>query len=264
MQCDRKLIAVTGLYQGSLSPGGFGAPTAIAVGENSDSKKIVDVVVGFESGGFGLYQLDMGGSQPELTLRYTHLGPISPAGSSRSHGMIISMAYSLPYLLTMTSSQVLTVYRFSRSADTRSMERNINKGASISDGRMIHSPKILSSLRSHTAWPPLSLSLRRLAQNSVVASVVYAFPLYTSGWSVGIQELRFTDDADTAVDSRIATAVPSGFTRFSKPTSGRGPSAGCPGPRRGRDGTGDSPRSWPPQTTDTPLAQPSSISYTHP
>ncbi|RPB02610.1 hypothetical protein L873DRAFT_1834083 [Choiromyces venosus 120613-1] len=268
---EHKGIPVIGLdlYQGSLEFERYGIPTALAIDEDSDVKQAVNVAVGFENGGFGLYQLDIAtGPLPKLTFEYSYAGPAPSAGNSSSQGlMITSMAYCSPYLLTMSSSQLFTVYRFSRSADKgcSSTEEDVNKDISISDGRMMHAPKILSSLRSHTVWPPLSLSLRRSAQKSMIASIVYAFPLYISGWSVGIQELRFTGDADTVVESRVATAVPLGFTPFGKTTSGGlSPVGSLAPPIEGGGGIRSGSKSQRNIKNDIPLAQPSSISYTHP
>ncbi|KAG0641981.1 hypothetical protein HOY80DRAFT_685677 [Tuber brumale] len=257
------------LYQGSLGFERYGMPTALAIDEDSDVKQVVNVTVGFENGGFGLYQLDTAtGSLPKLTFEYSYAGPAPSAGDSRSQGlMITSMAYCSPYLLTMSSEQLFTVYRFGGSADrgSSSTERDFSKDLPIPDGRMMHAPKILSSLRSHTVWPPLSLSLRRSAQKSMIASIAYAFPLHISGWSVGIQELRFRDDADTVVESRIATAVPTSFTPFGTTTSGGSSPVGSPAPpTEGGGGIGSRSRSQRNINNDTPLAQPSSISYTHP
>lgn len=249
---EESLIASGDLYQGSVGLGAYGAPTAMAVDEDSDAKKAVNIVVGFERGGFGVYQLDMSRSSSTFTLRYIHTQN-NPSPGNISHGpMITSIAYCTPCLLTMTASQLFTVYRFTGSAD-------IDESKDIPDahGRMMHAPKILSSLRSHTVWPPLSLSLRRSAQNSVIACIVYAFPLYVAGWSVGIQELRFSDDADRVIDSRIATAVSSGFNPLSATIAGSSP-ASSP---TSRSGTGSRSQSL---TNITPLAQPTCLSYTHP
>lgn len=249
---EETLIASGNLYQGSLGIRAYGAPTAMAVDEDSNSKKVVSIVVGFERGGFGVYQLDTSRSSSTFTLRYIHpRNNLSPGNSS--HGpMITSIAYYAPCLLTMTASQLFTVYRFTGSADT-----DESKDIPDAHNRMMHAPKILSSLRSHTVWPPLSLSLRRSAQNSVIACIVYAFPLYVAGWSVGIQELRFPNDADGVMDSRIATAVPSGFNPLSATIAGSS-SASSP---TSRSGTGSRSQSL---TNNTPLAQPTCLSYAHP
>lgn len=247
-------IASANLYQGSVDLKVYGAPTAIAVDEDSDVKKTVNISVGFERGGFGVYQLDMTRSSSTFTLSYIHTRNNSSPGNSPHGPMIISMACCMPYLLTMTASQLFTVYRFTGSADI-----NIDESKDIPDARdrMMHVPKILSSLRSHTVWPPLSLSLRRSAQNSVFACIVYAFPLYVSGWSVGIQELRFSDDADGVMDSRITTAVPSGFNPLPASITGSSPAIS---PAQ-RSGTGSRSQLL---ASDTPLAQPTCLSYTHP
>lgn len=252
---EESLIASADLYRGSLDPSKYGAPTAMAVDEDSDTKKAINIVVGFKRGGFGVYQLDMARSSPTFTLHYIHARNNSFPGNG-SHGpMITSMACCMPYLLTMTASQLFTIYRFTGSADI-----DIDESKDIPDvrDRMMYAPKILSSLRSHTVWPPLSLSLRRSAQNSIIACIVYAFPLFVSGWSVGIQELRFSDDVDGVMDSRIATAVPSGFNPFSATTTTEPSPASSPAPR---SSTGSRSQLL---ATDTPLSQPTCLSYTHP
>lgn len=248
---EESLIASGDLYQGHVDLGAYGAPTAMAVDEDSNAEKAVSIVVGFERGGFGVYQLDMSRSSSTFTLRYIHPRN-NPSPGNNSHGpMITSITYCMPCLLTMTASQLFTVYRFTGSADI-----DENKDIPDRHGRMMHAPKILSSLRSHTVWPPLSLSLRRSGQSSVIACIVYAFPLYVAGWSVGIQELRFSDDADGVIDSRIATAVPSGFNPLSA-TAGSSP-ASSP---TSQSGTGSRSQSL---TNNTPLAQPTCLSYAHP
>ncbi|KAI5841466.1 hypothetical protein DFP73DRAFT_555865 [Morchella snyderi] len=241
-------IANADLYQSSLDPGSYGAPTAMAIDEDCGAAKVVNITVGFEKGGFCVYQLDMEMSSSTFRLRYIDPRNGPPPGNS-SHGpMIISMAYCTPYLLTMTASQLLTAYRFEGSDD---IEIDGSKGSAEDRERMMHAPKILTSLHSHTVWPPLSLSLRRSAQSSVIACIVYAFPLYISGWSVGIQELRFSDDADGVHDSRIATAVPSGFNPVPNLSPASPPA----------QSVGSKSHS---QANDVPLAQPTCLSYTHP
>lgn len=249
---SENLIASADLYQGSLEPGAYGAPTAMTLDEDCDVRKTVNVAVGFERGGYGVYQLDMERSSSTFLLRYIHPQNDSSLGNSSNGPMITSMAYCTPYLLTMTASQFFTVYRFRGSAD---IDIDESKDIPNDHDRMMYAPQILSSLRSHTVWPPLSLSLRRSAQNSAIACIVYAFPLYVSGWSVGIQELRFSDDADGVIDSRIATAVPSGFNPFSTTIPGSLPASPPRNSTRSRSQ---------PLANDTPLAQPTCLSYSHP
>lgn len=150
----------------------------------------------------------------------------------------------------------------------------VSSSATPKSNRMIHSitphlhappPSVLASLQSSTAWPPSTLSLRRSANGTLVASVVYASPLHTTGWSVGMQELRFsTSPAAILEESRIATSVPSGFA----PPSG---AAGGPAIRSGssRGGNEAGPAGVHSSHSgsrhyDPPLAQPTGVSYSHP
>ena len=164
------------------------------------------------------------------------------------------------------------------STNSSSAASSISRDLPSSSGttkshRMIHSisphlhappPKLLASLRSSTAWPPATLSLRRSVNGTLLASVVYANPLYTSGWSVGMQELRFsTSPATILEESRIATSVPSGFTPFAAASGNSGNSGSSPegvgaGPAGVQSGHTGS------QLYDPPLAQPTSVSYCHP
>ncbi|KAL7276047.1 hypothetical protein RUND412_000991 [Rhizina undulata] len=255
LQGGEQLLSSTKLYRGRLNIEDYGSPSALAVDEDS-SREIIGVAVGFEKGGYAVYQLDIQlESSSTFELCYLHARPVSSAGSGSHAAMITAMAYYTPYLLTMTESQLFTVFRLKRSADDSNI---INEDKDIKEERLMHAPKILSSLRSHTVWPPLSLSLRRSAQNVVLACIVYAFPLYVSGWSVGIQELRLTEDAEGVGQSRIATAVPAGFAPIAASISGS-PSPTALPPRG--SGLGSRSRS---QIHDASRAQPTSLSYSHP
>lgn len=163
------------------------------------------------------------------------------------------------------------------SAASSSISRNLpSSSGTTKSNRMIHSitpqlhappPKLLASLQSSTAWPPSTLSLRRSVNGTLLASVVYASPLYTAGWSVGMQELRFSTSPTTILEeSRIATSVPSAFTPVGAASgtpgnsgnSGSSPGGVGTGPARMLSSHGGS------QHYDPPLAQPTSVSYSHP
>ncbi|KAH7046683.1 F-box domain-containing protein [Macrophomina phaseolina] len=203
------------------------APTALAVDTDDGNSMTQRVVVGYEDGSFNIFCLAR--STMNFTRIYTH-----PASSN---GMLSALSFAYPYLLTMTGMQLLSLYKFS------------SKPLEACTQEILDPPRLLYSLRSHTVWPPLSLSIRQSSQ-SIVASIAYSLPTYFSGWSVGIQEIRITSDGKL-LDSRLASADHSGFQTLSSswnlpPSPGGASDPGTPaesGPIR---------------------SKPSSLSYTHP
>lgn len=183
----------THLMTVALSPnesprGDILAPTAMAIDSSNSTADLISVAIGFKDGSFSIYQLII--HKRSIIHKYTH-GPSSNA-------MLSAIAYAWPYLLTMTELQVLSLYRFDPNADDQLAY----------DG--IGAPYLISSLKSHTAWPPLSLTIR-ISNKNILASIAYAMPTYLAGWSVGLQELRLTPDGNVQ-ESRLASALSQGFT----------------------------------------------------
>jgi len=187
MKGEQKLLASIRLRSTEEAHDGGGAPTSLAVEVQNYDGESIEVAVGFADGHFGIYELQK--QAHTFAHRYTH--------SPSSNGMISAIAHNFPYLLTMTEAQLLSLYCFSSKPDHRS------------SGDVLDPPRLLSSLQSHTVWPPLSLSLRASSE-SITASIAYALPTYLSGWSVGLQQLRITLEGDV-MESRLASAVDQGF-----------------------------------------------------
>ena len=158
-------------------------PTAMAIDTNSQDDDIAKVVVGFEDGSFGFYLLNR--AKRKFSHKYSH--------ESSSNGVISSVAMAWPYAVTMTATQLLSLYRFD-DRTTSEMEEST-----------AHPPRLLHSLKSHTVWPPLSTNLRSTA-SAVIICVAYALPTYLSGWTVGIQEVKVTPEGKL-LDSRLASAI---------------------------------------------------------
>ncbi|KAL8932005.1 MAG: hypothetical protein Q9211_006589 [Gyalolechia sp. 1 TL-2023] len=178
-------------------------PSSLAIDISRENSSDLPLSVGFLDGSFGVFVLDR--RKRTLTSRYMH--------ASSVNGVVTAIALSFPYLLTMTEAQLLSLYAFPTSADEAT-------------DRAIHEPpKLLSSLKSYTAGPPLSLSIRCCA-TSISASIAYAMPTYLEGWSVGLQELRLTN-VGTFLESRLATPLNQGFVplarsqHHSRPSSSR-------------------------------------------
>ena len=208
-------------------------PTSLAVDMSISSTEETGIAVGFADGGFGVYTFDK--LRPALALQYLH--------APSSNGTISAVAYASPYLLTMTEAQLLSLYMF-------------NTPNPQADIPAIGAPRLLSSLKSHTAWPPLSLSIR-VSSASIFASIAYAMPTYLAGWSVGLQEMLLTAEGEI-MESRLASAQPQGFQPLSiSDEETRSPS---PTPRarmsplRGREQI----------ETYTRPCKPTSLSYAHP
>ncbi|KAL8996652.1 MAG: hypothetical protein Q9169_003876 [Polycauliona sp. 2 TL-2023] len=202
-----------------------------AVDASQSTKEDLRISVGFLDGSFGLYALD----RRKRSLKYQYLHAPSTNGS------ISAIAFAYPYLLTMTEAQLLSLYRFPTTNEEPS------------DQEKLDPPRLLSSLKSHTAWPPLSLAIR-CSSAGVSTSIAYAMPTYTAGWSVGMQELRLSTEG-TILESRLATPFSHGFRPLDTTES---------------HAASSSPNSTPPSADKTslrltsPSAKPTSLSYTHP
>ena len=205
-------------------------PTSLAVDVSGSAVDNLNIAIGFSDGKFSIYRLDK--TEKGFKHLYTH--------APSSNGMVSAVAYASHYLLTMTEAQLLSLYIFPHEM------------AGGEDKFTLAPPHLLSSLKSHTAWPPLSLAIR-LSPNGIFASIAYAMPTYLAGWSVGLQELRLTTDGKI-LESRLASALNQGFTPLSSsPPSSRSSSRPGSSPLRG--------------TVPTPKpssSRPTSLSYTHP
>lgn len=160
-------------------------PTSIAIDTANSKPDRLSISIGFTDGSFGVFILKK--AEDVLCCQYMH--------AASSNGMISAIAYATPYLVTMTDAQLLSLYSF----PIRSVAAN-----NIEDP-----PSLLASLKSYTAWPPLTLSIRTFT-SCIVISVAYAIPNHLSGWSVGLQELRMTTEG-TMIRSRLTSAGNQGF-----------------------------------------------------
>ncbi|KAL8769834.1 MAG: hypothetical protein Q9209_004272 [Squamulea sp. 1 TL-2023] len=196
------------------------APSSLAIDHSSTTTNDMRISIGFVDGNFGLYALDR--RKRSLKCQYLH--------APSTNGTVSAIAFAFPYLLTMTEAQLLSLYHFPITSDRLGLGQDD-----------LGSPRLLSSLKSHTAWPPLSLAIRS-SSTGVSASIAYAIPTYTAGWSVGLQELRLTAEG-TILESRLATPFSHGFKPLAAPAS---------------------PTQPPAIRLTSPSAKPTSLSYTHP
>lgn len=161
-------------------------PTCLDVAETSTNSTTVGFAIGFIDGSWSIWEYD--GSENIFTLVHRE-----KAASLRRQSLS-AIAYAERFVLTITHEQIMCLY---------SMQDTEHKEI-----------KVLCSLRSCTTWPPLSLSLRRM-NDTLVASVAYTLPTYISGFTIGIQELRFAvrdnENPPTLIASRLTTAQSQGF-----------------------------------------------------
>lgn len=207
-------------------------PTCLSVDNGSEGRRDTAVVVGFEDGRFETWRLrlDVNG-RGSFERRYRSPVLAKDEAATDRDVQLSAVAYSHPYLLTITANHVLSLYAFDTEATvSRKDTETLENSSSIREGfqelripqgeidndikqRLIDSkppaPRFLTSLKSHTCWPPLCLSIRSTPQ-TIIASIAYALPTYLSGWSVGLQELHLTRSG-TILRSRLASAMEQGF-----------------------------------------------------
>jgi hypothetical protein len=205
-------------------------PISMAIDSAEATGSSDKIAVGFEDGSFSLYALQR--DRHEFACLFTH--PPS------TNGTLAAIAYSSPYLLTMTEDHLLSLYAFQGTPEIPST---------------LAAPQLLYSLRSHTAWPPVSLSLRT-TKTSMTAAIAYSIPTYLSGWTVGVQELRLSPKGEL-LESRLATAADEHSFTLSAHRSASSPSTRSSSPFPG--GSREASMVSSPSTS-----KPTSMSYSHP
>ena len=231
MKGEHPLLAKLDLHSGFLDRPTSVVPTSLAVDDSKYGFNALSISVGFSDGGFGIYTLR--NQEQNISCTYAH--------AASTNGAIAAIAYASPYLVTMTDAQLLSLYSFPLDSPYDQVDS------------MLDPPRLLSSLKSHTSWPPLSISLR-VSSAAIVASIAYALPTYLSGWSVGLQELRLTPNG-CITQSRLTSAMDQGFTPLNSTSSNYS------SPRSGLD---SSPVSGNEDAWVPILTKPTSLSYSHP
>lgn len=189
-------------------------PTCLAVDEHELKDDLVDIIVGFGDGGFGIWRFDL--KHKDLQRRYRH--------EKSSNGELEAVAYGSSYALTATSAGLISLYIFNRPVpeqqgddvdDTEGTDtETIDSDETMSNPEKdtVHSdlspPYLLTSLKSHTTRPPLALSIRKLA-TSVSASIAYTFDS-RDGWCIGIQDISIkpSHSGTDVLSSRLAYTLP--------------------------------------------------------
>ncbi|ORY67507.1 uncharacterized protein BCR38DRAFT_427272 [Pseudomassariella vexata] len=256
------------------------APSCLAIDDQNIQGKMLNVVVGFIDGSFGIWRIDVG--EGRITRRHRH--------EKSSNGKLASAALSYPYLLTATESVLISLYTFegpvnsaelgreeeeepeseaergsesktARDSESHSEDQPSNhrgqhdpSKARLPQGAILAAPYLLTSLKSHTCRAPLALSIRKTS-GTTVASIAYTFSTL-QGWSLGIQDLHLRPSASSSKRNPIVTTSRLAYTLPVKPA----PSQMLSPPRM--------PSRPPTSSTippDDPISDgPTNICYTHP
>lgn len=176
---NQAFIAATPLFQtGTDTPQ---LPTSIAIDASEESDEQERIGIGFEDGSFQIFTL----SYDEKVFYPLFKHPLS------TNGALTAIAFSSPYLVSMTHDHLLSIYAFPDISHSHQVP--------------LRPPKLLYSLKSHTVWPPASLSIRTTS-TTMVTAIAYALPTYLSGWTIGVQEMRFSHKGEL-IETRLATGA---------------------------------------------------------
>ncbi|KFY17477.1 hypothetical protein V491_04987 [Pseudogymnoascus sp. VKM F-3775] len=228
------------------------APTALAL-DYTPETGTARAAIGFKNGGFGIWKFDI----RSIEMDAVFLKMLSRSGSGEEGATLVAAAYSHPHLLTITEDQALSLYILEDNAASKPCRSSCDDDILEAPNRAfstgcepsieVMSTRLITSLKSQTTWPPLSLSIRTTPQ-AIIASIAYALPTYSSGWSVGLQELHISHNG-TISHSRLASAIEPGFHPLLPPIPSS-TSSSAPGAAR------------PARPPTNP--RPSSLSYSHP
>ncbi|KAL7928970.1 hypothetical protein V8C35DRAFT_316649 [Trichoderma chlorosporum] len=194
-------------------------PTALALDGQRLAAGILDIMLGFNDGTFGIWRLTV--SEGRLAVLYRQ---------DKSYvGRLTSVAYSYPYALTAAELGFISLYTFEAPApepeqtsaagpshhdgDTGYLSDDelstLQVGGQMDKSADLSNPFVLSSLKSDYSRQPLVLSLRQL-KNSAVASIAYSFDT-VGGWAIGIQNFDIRPSGSSKPDvitSRVAYTLP--------------------------------------------------------
>lgn len=214
-------------------------PTALALDGARLSADVLDIMLGFNDGTFGIWRLIV--SEGRLSVLYRQ---------NKSYvGRLISVAYSYPYALTAAELGFISLYTFEQPAKNSENEPTSDAALAAADAgassapaeeaakhhggkedsddvsdeelsmfqvysevvrsRTLSHPHVLSSLKSDYSRQPLVLSLRKL-KSSAVASIAYSFDT-VGGWAIGIQNFDIRPSGSSKPDvitSRVAYTLP--------------------------------------------------------
>ena len=176
---EQSLLATNAFSQG-MSECERSRPNAIAVAIRNSTSQLITFAIGFANGSLNLCSFDVDAR------RFRILSSFRVFDNSR----VDAIDVACPYVFSMSQDHSIAVYDVSGTLSRQDDDGN--------------SPRLLSYLSSNTTGEPLSLTSRKVRQNTII-SIAYACPSYLTGWTLGLQELELNPQG-VFIQSRIATA----------------------------------------------------------
>ncbi|CAI2180287.1 5515_t:CDS:2 [Funneliformis geosporum] len=187
--------------------------------EGKDDTGIHKLIAGYSNGGFTIWEFDSmeRSSTDDKTMRKWRHREIFTLHSSRAQNPLIACALHFPVLVTCTEDFELSIYfmdyKLNNSAQFNSSIEG-NEPVEKIDCRLVH------QLRSFVCWAPIEISVESITENSIQSStlnyssrdvwkatIAYSVPLYGGGWSVGVQEIKFS--SAQLISTRHCSSLPS-------------------------------------------------------
>ncbi|KAE8134074.1 hypothetical protein BDV38DRAFT_256633 [Aspergillus pseudotamarii] len=193
------------------------------------------IAVGFKSGCFRVYNMDIRALRLKLGLTYT----------SSTDRAITGMALSFPYILIVSQCSVLSLFGI----------QTVNENSGHNPVELMEKAYLLATLKAESMLAPMSLSVR-VAGSEIIASIAYSFYHIGCGWSIGIQELHFNRGGQQ-ISSRLTTTVDCQYGVIPLRPSSRAPDDQQPSLSSDLYG-------WPTGPSILHRQPPTSISYSHP
>ncbi|GBC07490.1 hypothetical protein RclHR1_00750024 [Rhizophagus clarus] len=185
--------------------------------EGKDDTETHKLVAGYSNGGFTIWEIDSLERSNNDVGKWRHreiytLPMISSHRMPYTRSQLIACALHFPVLVTCTEDFELSIYFIDCKSDANTLS---------SDEKLIEQVecRLVHQLRSFVCWAPVEISVECITgssqytsinydtQDSWKAVVAYSVPLYGGGWTVGIQEIKFS--ATRLISTRHCSSLPS-------------------------------------------------------
>ncbi|PKC05487.1 hypothetical protein RhiirA5_420859 [Rhizophagus irregularis] len=187
--------------------------------EGKDDTETHKLVAGYSSGGFTIWEIDsLERSNNDIgKWRHREIYTLPTMSSHRlpyTRSPLIACALHFPVLVTCTEDFELSIYFIDYKSEVNTLLSSDEKSIGRVECRLVH------QLRSFVCWTPVEISVECITtdstqctsmnyepQDSWKAIVAYSAPLYGGGWTVGIQEIKFS--ATRLISTRHCSSLPS-------------------------------------------------------
>ncbi|CAG8448365.1 424_t:CDS:2 [Funneliformis caledonium] len=189
--------------------------------EGKDDAGMHKILAGYSNGGFTIWEFDSmerSSTDDDRTIRkWRHREIYTLQSASRAQNPLIACALHFPVLVTCTEDFELSIYFMDyKQNDSVQFNTSIegNESAVKVDCRLVH------QLRSFVCWAPIEISVESITEDSTQSSlmnyssrdvwkatIAYSVPLYGGGWTVGVQEIKFS--STQLISTRHCSSLPS-------------------------------------------------------